>query len=97
MGTCRYLGGEGDRNRPVKSDAPQESYLAYGPSITHGGMALMTPWTYPFQVPINLSGLYESGAMQARLLWKTNGRIYCFKKDWTFASVEMGINMLKSL
>ena len=62
-GPCHYLGKEGDTEPPHKSDAPGECYLAYGSSITHGGMALMTPWTYPFQIACKFEMISSGGVL----------------------------------
>ena len=95
-GTCRYLGREGNTEPPCKSDAPEKCYLAYGSSITHGGMALMTPWTYPFQVAHKFGVDYmNQGYAGSAFMEKPMAEYIVSRKDWTFASVEMGINMLK--
>lgn len=96
-GTCHYLGKEGDTEPPHKSDAPGECYLAYGSSITHGGMALMTPWTYPFQIACKFGMDYiNQGYAGSAFMEKPMAEYIVSRKDWTFASVEMGINMLNN-
>lgn len=96
-GTCHYLGKEGDTEPPHKSDAPGECYLAYGSSITHGGMALMTPWTYPFQIACKFGIDYiNQGYAGSAFMEKPMAEYIVSRKDWTFASVEMGINMLNN-
>ena len=96
-GTCHYLGKQGDTEPPHKSDAPGECYLAYGSSITHGGMALMTPWTYPFQIACKFGMDYiNQGYAGSAFMEKPMAEYIVSRKDWTFASVEMGINMLNN-
>ena len=96
-GTCHYLVKEGDTEPPHKSDAPGECYLAYGSSITHGGMALMTPWTYPFQIACKFGMDYiNQGYAGSAFMEKPMAEYIVSRKDWTFASVEMGINMLNN-
>ena len=59
-------------------------------------MALMTPWTYPFQVAHKFGVDYmNQGYAGSAFMEKPMAEYIVSRKDWTFASVEMGINMLK--
>ena len=91
-----YVGVEGEIEPPAKEDLPNRTYLAYGSSITHGSLALGTTYTYPFRLAqklgcdyINL-GMAGSAQMEAIM-----AEYIMSRKDWDFATVEMGINMLE--
>lgn len=94
-GKVRFHGVEGDVEPPSVEDLPTKTYLAYGSSITHGSLALGTPYTYPFRVAQCLGcdsinfGFAGGAMMQAEM-----ARYIISRKDWDFASVEMGINMI---
>ena len=69
--------------------------LAYGSSITHGSLALAAPYSYCFRVAqmmncdyINL-GFAGSAQMEEGM-----AEYIMSRKDWDFASFEMGINMI---
>lgn len=96
-GRVVYHGVEGEVIPPEKCDKPKKTYLAYGSSITHGSLALASPYTYPFRVAQRLNcdyinlGLAGSARMERSL-----AEYIVSRKDWDFASIEMGINMLGS-
>ena len=94
-GRTYYVGVEGAIEPPTDEDLPEKTYLAYGSSITHGSLSLGTPYTYPFRVAqklgtdfINL-GMAGSAHLEAAVAEHIVSR-----KDWNFATVEMGINMI---
>lgn len=94
-GTCFYLGKEGDTEPPLASDSPQKRYLAYGSSITHGSMALLPPHTYPSRIAESFGmDCINQGYAGSAFMEKPMAEYIAARKDWTLASVEMGINML---
>ena len=94
-GTCVYLGCEGEVEPPRPGDTPARTYLAYGSSITHGSLALGAPHTYPFRISQLLGcdylNLGFAGTAHAE---EAVARHIVSRRDWDFASVELGINML---
>lgn len=96
-GRVMYHGVEGDVVPPEKEDKPKKTYLAYGSSITHGSLALGAPYTYPFRVSQRLKCDYINlGLAGSARMEKEMAEYIVSRKDWDFASVEMGINMLGS-
>ncbi|MFR8469838.1 hypothetical protein BLA28_13995 [Eisenbergiella tayi] len=94
-GRCLFLGIEGDVEPPEQGDLPDKTYLAYGSSITHGSLALAAPCTYPFRIAQKLGCDYLNlGYAGSAYLEKEMAEYIVSRKDWDFASVEMGINML---
>ena len=94
-GHIYYCGIAGDVEAPAQKDLPQKTYLAYGSSITHGSLALAAPYSYCFRVAqmmncdyINL-GFAGSAQMEEGM-----AEYIMSRKDWDFASFEMGINMI---
>jgi hypothetical protein len=95
-GTCYFVGVEGEIEPPAKGDAPAKTYLAYGSSITHGSLALAAPYTYPFRIAQKFQCDYLNlGFAGSAQMEKAMAEYIVSRKDWDFASVEMGINMLK--
>ena len=93
---CYFLGIEGDIETPSDSEMPQKTYLAYGSSITHGSLALAAPYSYPFQIAQRLGCDYlNKGVAGSAQLEKPMAEYLVSRKDWTFASLELGINMIK--
>lgn len=94
-GTCYYMGKEGKTEVPHVEDVPEERYLAYGSSITHGSLALGTPSTYPFRIAQHMRCDYiNQGYAGSAFIEKPMAEYIVSRKDWTFASVELGINLL---
>jgi len=94
-GRLFYVGVEGDIEPPAKEDMPSKRYLAYGSSITHGSLALAQPYTYPFRVAQKLGCDYINlGMAGAAHMEAAMAEYIISRKDWDFASVEMGINMV---
>jgi len=95
-GTCYYVGVEGEVELPLKSQLPNKTYLAYGSSITHGSLSLATPYTYPFRISQMLNcDYYNLGFAGSAQMEKAMADYIVSRSDWDFASVEMGVNMLK--
>lgn len=94
-GRIYYVGVEGEVEPPEKSDLPSKTYLAYGSSITHGSLALASPYTYPFRVAQRLGCDYiNMGFAGSARMEKEIAEYIVARKDWDFASLEMGINAL---
>lgn len=94
-GTCVYLGCEGDVEPPRPEDLPTKTYLAYGSSITHGGLALGTPHTYAFRIAKTLGMDYlNKGFAGCAHAEKAMADYIASRKDWDVCSVELGANML---
>lgn len=94
-GKCYFCGAEGELAPPRPEDLPERTYLAYGSSITHGSLALAAPYTYPFRISRMLGCDYcNMGFAGSAHLEKRMAEYIVSRKDWDFASVEMGINML---
>ena len=94
-GRCFFLGVEGEVEPPGPEDLPDRTYLAYGSSITHGSLALAPPCSYPFRIAQKLGCDYLNlGYAGSAFLEREMAEYIVSRKDWDFASVEMGINML---
>ena len=94
-GRILYVGVEGDIEPPSKADMPSKTYLAYGSSITHGSLALAQPYTYPFRLAQKLGCDYINLGMPGTAHMEAAMAEYILsRKDWDFATVEMGINMV---
>lgn len=94
-GTIYYHGIEGEVELPAKEELPEKTYLAYGSSITHGSLALGAPYTYPFRLSQKLGCDYVNlGFAGSAHMEKAMAEYIVSRKDWDFATVEMGINML---
>lgn len=94
---CRtyYWGATGAISVPRVQQMPKQTYLAYGSSITHGSLALNPLATYPqliadrFQADLLNFGFPGSAWLEPAL-----ADYLAARQDWTFASLELGINML---
>ena len=94
-GKCFFVDIEGEVEPPAPQDVPEKTYLAYGSSITHGSLALAAPCSYPFQIARRLGCDYLNlGYAGSAYLEREMAEYIVSRKDWDFASVEMGINML---
>lgn len=94
-GRLFYVGVEGDIEPPAKEDLPEKTYLAYGSSITHGSLALAQPYTYPFRLAQKLGCDYINlGMAGSAHMEQAMAEYIVSRKDWDFATVEMGINMV---
>jgi len=92
---CLFEGVEGDIEPPRAADLPGKTWLAYGSSITHGSLGLMMPYSYPFRIAQKLGcDHFNMGFAGAAHLEKEVAEYIVSRKDWDFASVEMGVNMV---
>ncbi len=94
-GNIYYHGIEGNIAAPDETELPQKTYLAYGSSITHGSLSLAAPYSYGFRVAQKLNcDFCNMGFAGSAQLEEEMARYLISRKDWNFASFEMGINML---
>ena len=92
---CYYLGIDGKAEPPRPEDVPEQTYLAYGSSITHGSLSLSPTSTYPFLIASRLNCDSLNLALAGNcFLEEETARYLVSRKDWTFASVELGVNMM---
>lgn len=93
---CYYVRVEGVVEPPKPEQLPQETYLAYGSSITHGSLGLIQPDAYVFRISQLLGTDYINLGFAGRALMEPEMAEYIVsRKDWDFASVEMGINVVE--
>lgn len=94
-GKVYYVGIEGEVELPEKEELPAKTYLAYGSSITHGSLALAMPYSYPFRIAQRLGCDYLNfGFAGTAQMEKAMAEYIASLKNWDFATVEMGINMV---
>lgn len=90
-----YVGVEGEVEPPEKEETPRLTYLAYGSSITHGSLGLASPFSYVFRISQLLHCDYiNMGYAGLARLEEEMAEYLCERKDWDFATLELGINML---
>lgn len=90
---CYYVGVKGKVEPPRSGDLPEKTYLAYGSSITHGSLGLIQPDSYAFRIAQQLGTDYLNlGFAGCALMEEEMAEYLISRKDWDFASVEMGIN-----
>lgn len=95
-GKIYYLGVEGEVEPPLKEELPAKTYLAYGSSITHGSLALAMPYSYPFRIAQRMGCDYLNlGFAGSAQMEKVMAEYIVSLKNWDFATVEMGINMIR--
>ncbi|WP_455500315.1 SGNH/GDSL hydrolase family protein [Gemmiger sp.] len=88
-----FVGVEGRTALPTADQLPQKTYLAYGSSITHGSLCLIQPDSYVFRTAQALGVDYLNlGFAGNALMEEEMAKYIVSRKDWDFASVEMGIN-----
>lgn len=93
---CYYVCTEGVTEVPKPEQLPRETYLAYGSSITHGSLGLIQPDSYVFRISQLLGTDYINLGFAGRALMEEEMAKYIIsRKDWNFASVEMGVNALE--
>jgi len=91
----RLISIEGETTPPRSSQTPSSKYLAYGSSITHGASAMRPTGSYTMRTAqrlgVDLINLGFGGGAHCE------GQMADYiaeRKDWNFASLEMGINMV---
>lgn len=94
-GRLHYWGVEGAIEPPCVEELPDKTYLAYGSSITHGSLALAMPYSYPFRLSQKLGCDYINlGFAGSAQMERSMAEYIVSREDWSFATVEMGINMI---
>jgi hypothetical protein len=86
---------DGNIDAPRPGDAPSVRYLAYGSSITHGAFMPLGTSTYPAVLAreLGVDGCNLGFGGGARLEPEMAEWIVS-REDWSFASLELGINVL---
>lgn len=91
-----FVGAEGRTALPDAAQLPAKTYLAYGSSITHGCLSLVQPDCYVFRTAQALGTDYLNlGFAGNALMEEEMAKYIVSRKDWDFASVEMGINTVE--
>lgn len=90
-----FLGASGDICPPDASLLPKKTLLSYGSSITHGSLALVAPYAYPFRIAQKLRmDSLNKGFAGTCLCEREMAEWFVSRKDWHAATLEMGINMV---
>lgn len=81
---------------PEKSEVPSLRYLAYGSSITHGSLALNAPSAYVARVGKALGADTQNLGFAGHAKLEKEMADYIAKEcEFDFATLEMGVNILK--
>jgi len=91
-----YHSVEGEGLRPPNADElPEQRYLAYGTSITHGGAASHMHLTYVEQASRRLgSDLINLGVGGSAYCEKGLADYMAGREDWDFATLCLSVNMI---
>lgn len=95
-GDCHFmiLKVEGEVEPPERKDMPKLTWLAYGSSITQGGSSISPIEAYASLTARKLkTDLINMGFGGSALLEPEMADYLAERKDWDFATLEMGINM----
>jgi hypothetical protein len=88
---------EGEFSPPEKGQVPTKKLLAYGSSITHGAECIIPSGSYAMRTAYLLgSDLINLGFGGGAHLEKQMADYIAERNDWDFASMEMGINMIRN-
>ena len=91
----RLLRVEGDVTPPTPDVLPKKKYLAYGSSITHGSISLERAYEYAWKVGEALGAdTYNLGYAGSARLEKAMADYLAEEREFDFATLEMGINIL---
>lgn len=94
-GNIIFHGIEGEVMPPTAEMLPKHTLLCYGSSITHGSLALASPYTYPFRIAQKLGFDYlNCGFAGTALCDRAIAEWIVSRKDWHIATLEIGVNML---
>lgn len=90
-----FLGASGDICPPDAGQLPKKTLLSYGSSITHGSLALIAPYAYPFRIAQKLGmDSLNKGFAGTCLCEKAMAEWFVSRRDWHAMTLEMGINMM---
>jgi lysophospholipase L1-like esterase len=96
-GVTKIIDIEGDFGPPSPSQMPKLNYLAYGSSITHGATSISPSGTYIMRTATRLGvNLFNLGFGGGAHFENQMADYISERKDWHFASFEIGVNMLAS-
>ena len=94
-GNTIFLGASGDICPPDAAQLPKKTLLSYGSSITHGSLALVAPYAYPFRLAQKLKmDTLNKGFAGTCLCEREMAEWFVRRKDWHAATIELGINMM---
>ncbi len=97
-GQYELIDVEGECRVPTAEELPKKTYLAYGSSITHGSLSITPCRSYPFIVGEALGADYLNfGYAGSAMLEAEMADFIADECEFDFASIEMGINMLKTV
>ncbi len=92
--SVRLIEISGNVALPENNPIPEKKYLAYGSSITHGAWAIRPTGTYAMRTAqllgVDLINLGFGGGAHCE---KQMADYIAERKDWNFATLELGINM----
>ncbi len=95
--SIRLMDVDGNIDLPEKSLVPEKRYLTYGSSITHGASAVRPTGTYAMRTAQLLgTDLINLGFGSGAHCEKQMADYIAERKDWNFATLELGINMVQS-
>lgn len=87
---------KGSCRPPEKAELPKIKYLAYGSSITHGSLATVQPNTYVARVAENFGAEAINFGFAGNAKLETEVADYIANEcEFDFATLEMGVNILK--
>ena len=90
-----FVDADGITEPPRDAQLPTKTYLAYGSSITHGSMGLTPLMSYPYCIAEELKTDYINlGFPGSAYLEPEIAKYILSRKDWDFATMEIGINLL---
>ena len=89
-----FLGVTGNVCPPSPDMLPEKTLLSHGSSITHGSLALVAPYAYPFRLAQKLGmDTLNKGFAGTCMCDKAMAEWFVTRKDWHAMTLEMGINM----
>lgn len=86
---------QGEISLPRPEQSPDVKYLAYGSSITHGGSSISPTGSYAMRIAQKLGvDLINLGFAGSAHLEECMADYIADRKDWSFATIELGINVV---
>ena len=90
-----FLGVRGEVCPPDAAMLPKKTLLSYGSSITHGSLALIAPYAYPFRIAQKLGmDSLNKGFAGTCMCERAMAEWLVSRRDWHAATLELGINMI---